>query len=187
MRPRRREASGIVRKIDSDGERKATFAAPLSKARRIRRQYQKRRGPKLCSWHAPETECIGKGKAHKPYEFGCKVSITTTNRRAEGCQFVLHAKALRGNPYTGHTLAAVIEETQALTRREVERVYVDKGYRGCAKRLARVPLRPVRHQARTPPAIGEPGKDGMAKAANRNNSLIAKTMRTANGGVQKTK
>jgi len=43
---------------------------------------------------------------------------------------VLHAKALPGNPYDGHTLAQVIEETQALTGREVERVYVDKGYRG---------------------------------------------------------
>lgn len=43
---------------------------------------------------------------------------------------MLHAKALHGNPYDGHTLAAVIKETQALTGREVERIYVDKGYRG---------------------------------------------------------
>jgi IS5 family transposase len=57
----------------------------------------------------PEVECIGKGKAHKPYEFGVKVSITTTNRRCKGGQFVLHAKALPGNPYDGHTLAPVIE------------------------------------------------------------------------------
>jgi len=70
------------------------------------------------------------GKAHKPYEFGCKVSITTTNHRAKGGQFVLHAKALPGNPYDGHTLAEVIAETEALTGRPVERAYVDKGYRG---------------------------------------------------------
>jgi transposase, IS5 family len=43
---------------------------------------------------------------------------------------VLHAKALPGNPYDGHTLAAVIEDTQRLTGCEVERAYVDKGYRG---------------------------------------------------------
>jgi IS5 family transposase len=96
----------------------------------IRRQRQQQRGWKLYSWHAPETECIGKGKAHAPYEFGVKVSIATTNRRCAGGQFVLHARALPGNPYDGHTLAAVIEETEALTGREVERVYVDKGYRG---------------------------------------------------------
>lgn len=43
---------------------------------------------------------------------------------------MLHAKALPGNPYDGHTLGTVIEETQALIGRDIERVYVDKGYRG---------------------------------------------------------
>ena len=43
---------------------------------------------------------------------------------------MLHAKALPGNPYDGHTLAAVIEDTERLTGCEVERAYVDKGYRG---------------------------------------------------------
>ncbi len=74
--------------------------------------------------------CIGKGKAHKPYEFGAKVSVAATNRRCKGGQFVVHAKALPGNPYDGHTLAEVIAETQKLTGREIERAYVDKGYRG---------------------------------------------------------
>jgi len=120
----------IGRKIDGDEALEEVFAGPLGKAMRIRHQRQNQRGRKLYSWHAPETECIGKGKAHKPYEFGCKVTIATTNRRCKGGQFVLHAKALPGNPYDGHTLAAVIEETQALTGREVERAYADKGYRG---------------------------------------------------------
>ncbi len=75
-------------------------------------------------------ECIGKGKASAPYEFGVKASIVSTNARAPGGQFVLHAKALPGNPYDGHTLAAVIEDTQRLTGCEVKRAYVDKGYRG---------------------------------------------------------
>jgi IS5 family transposase len=87
-------------------------------------------GWKLYSFHAPETECIGKGKASAPYEFGVKVSIAATNARAPGGQFVLHAKALPGNPYDGHTLRDVIEDTQKLTGREIERAYVDKGYRG---------------------------------------------------------
>ena len=59
-----------------------------------------------------------------------KASIVTTNRRAPGGQFVLHAKALPGNPYDGHTLRDVIEDTQKLTGCEIERAYVDKGYRG---------------------------------------------------------
>ena len=58
------------------------------------------------------------------------MSLTTTNRRCKGGQFILHAKALPGNPYDGHTLGQVIEETEALTGREIERTYVDKGYQG---------------------------------------------------------
>jgi transposase, IS5 family len=81
-------------------------------------------------FHAPETECIGKGKASAPYEFGVKVSIVTTNARAPGGQFVLHAKALPGNPCDGHTLRDVIDQTQQLTGCEIERGYVEKGYRG---------------------------------------------------------
>jgi IS5 family transposase len=42
----------------------------------------------------------------------------------------LSTKALPGNPYDGHTLREVIEDTQKLTGREIERGYVDKGYRG---------------------------------------------------------
>ena len=44
------------------------FALPLSPARQLRDQRQRQRGKKLYSLHAPEIECIGKGKAHKPYE-----------------------------------------------------------------------------------------------------------------------
>jgi len=35
--------------------------------------------------HAPEVECIGRGKARKPYEFGCKVSIATPATAVAGC------------------------------------------------------------------------------------------------------
>ena len=120
----------IGRKIDGDEGLQQAFAVALGRGAQIRRQKQRQRGWKLYSWHAPETECIGKGKAHKPYEFGVKVSLTTTNKRAKGGQFILHAKALPGNPYDGHTLKQVIAETEALTGREIERAYVDRGYRG---------------------------------------------------------
>jgi IS5 family transposase len=120
----------IGRKIDGDEALEALFSDALMKARQIRSQKQRQRGWKLYSWHASETECIGKGKARMPYEFGVKVSLTTTNKRAKGGQFILHAKALPGNPYDGHTLREVLAETEALTGREIDRVYVDKGYRG---------------------------------------------------------
>jgi IS5 family transposase len=120
----------IGRKIAGHPDLEAAFALPLTRAFQIRSQQQRQRGWKLYSFHAPETECIGKGKASAPYEFGVKVSIVTTNARAPGGQFVLHAKALPGNPYDGHTLRDVIDQTQKLTGREIERAYVDKGYRG---------------------------------------------------------
>lgn len=57
-------------------------------------------------------ECIGKGKAHRPYEFGVKVSVATTLAHAKGGQFITHTKALPGNPYDGHTLETVIPEME---------------------------------------------------------------------------
>ena len=71
-----------------------------------------------------------KGKARSPYEFGCKVSVTTPVTAPKGGQFVLHAKALHGNPFDGHTLGPSVADTQRLTGVEVARVHVDKGYRG---------------------------------------------------------
>jgi transposase, IS5 family len=120
----------IGRKIAGNADLEAVFAWPLSRADQIRSQQQRQRGWKLYSFHAPEVECIGKGKASAPYEFGVKVSIVTTNRRAPGGQFVLHAQALPGNPYDGHTLANIIDATERLTGCPIERGYVDKGYRG---------------------------------------------------------
>jgi len=105
----------IARKIEDDGKHQTAFAVPLMKARQIH-------GQKLYSWHAPQTECIGKGKARTPYEFAVKVSLTTTNRRCKGGQSILHAKALPGSPYDGHTLKEVIEGTEALTGRGIDRV-----------------------------------------------------------------
>jgi hypothetical protein len=102
----------IRRKIAGRPEIEAAFEWPLARASQIRSQQQRQRGWKLYSFHAPEVECIGKGKASAPYEFGVKASIVTTNARAPGGQFVLHAKALPGNPYDGHTLAAVVEGTE---------------------------------------------------------------------------
>jgi IS5 family transposase len=120
----------IRRKIKGKESLETVFATPLGRADQIRSQRQRQRGWKLYSFHAPEVECIGKGKASAPYEFGVKVSIVTTNARAPGGQFVLHAKSLPGNPYDGHTLKTVLEDTQHLTGREIERAFVDKGYRG---------------------------------------------------------
>jgi IS5 family transposase len=61
---------------------------------------------KLYALHAPEVECISKGKTRTPYEFGVKVSVTTTLK--EG--FVLGVCAMPGNPYDGHTLVPALTQ-----------------------------------------------------------------------------
>jgi IS5 family transposase len=120
----------IGRKIAGDPALEQRFAELLSRARQVRSQDQRRRGWKLYSLHAPEVECIGKGKARAPYEFGCKVSVATPVTSPKGGQFVLHAKALHGNPFDGHTLGPVVADMERLTGVTARRIHVDKGYRG---------------------------------------------------------
>jgi len=120
----------IGRKIASRPELADVFARPLSLARRVKDQRQRERGRKVYSLHAPEVECIGKGKAHRPYEFGVKVSVATPLNRCKGGQFVAHMKALPGNPYGGHTLATVIPEIQARIGAGLDRIVTDAGYKG---------------------------------------------------------
>ena len=120
----------IARKIEDNGGLEGAFAQLLLLARRVREQKQHQRGPKVYSLHAPEVECIGKGKAHRPYESGVKVSVATTLKHCKGEQFVTHVKALPGNPYDGHTLATVIPDMEALVGNTIARILTDKGYRG---------------------------------------------------------
>ncbi len=131
----------IARKIAGTPAAKAAFARPLGLIARLLRQRREDRGrDKLYSLHAPEVECIGKGKANARFEFGVKVSLATTNALTPAGQFVLGARALPGNPYDGHTLAAQITQTERLTGVEIERAYVDRGYRGHDADRARIIL-----------------------------------------------
>jgi len=120
----------IGRRIAGDDDLEEIFARELSLARRVLTQDRHQRGRKVYSLHAPEVECIGKGKAHRPYEFGVKVSIATPVKHSAGGQFVAHVATLPGNPYDGHTLAQVIPDTQALLGNVLERIIADAGYRG---------------------------------------------------------
>jgi transposase, IS5 family len=120
----------ITRKLTGRPELMQVFALPLSLARRVRDQRQRERGKKVYSLHAPEVECIGKGKAHKPYEFGVKVSVATPLQRSRGGQFVAHVKALPGNPYDGHTLATIIPAIEDTIGVSLGKIVADAGYRG---------------------------------------------------------
>src|SRR6266496_354264 len=120
----------IERHIVGNEGLREPFVRPLFLARRVLEQDRRQRGRKVYSLHAPEVECIGKGKAHRPYEFGVKVSVATTVRHSAGGQFVTHVAALPGNPYDGHTLATVIPAMEDMIGNTIERLLVDAGYRG---------------------------------------------------------
>ena len=87
-----------------------TLSAELTLAKRLLRQ-QRHDKDKLYSLHEPHVACISKGKAHKKYEFGNKVSLCVTNK--EG--FILGAQGLEGNPYDGHTLKGTLDQVTELT------------------------------------------------------------------------
>ncbi len=101
-----------------------SLASTLEVAQRIFTQKRNDKN-KVYSVHEPAVECISKGKAHKRYEFGCKVSVASTSR---GGWFV-GALAFHGNPYDGHTLSDTLDQVARLSELPAH-VYVDQGYRG---------------------------------------------------------
>jgi len=94
-------------------------------ARRIFTQQRTDHG-KVYSVHAPEVECLAKGKVHKPYEFGCKVPIVTTSRQS----WIVGIDAVHDNPYDGVTLKPALAQVKRLTGVRPEAAFVDKGFRG---------------------------------------------------------
>jgi transposase, IS5 family len=119
---------------------------------------------KVYSVHAPEVECICKGKVHQRYEFGCKASLATTSKS----NWIVGAHALHGNPYDGHTLGGAIGQVERLTGETPQDVMVDRGYRGhdyagsaivhvvrsIPKRATRALRRMLKRRAAIEPTIG---------------------------------
>ena len=114
----------IERKLEGHTTR-TPIRTILERAHRLRHQSMKSKD-KLYALHAPEVECIGKGKARQPYEFGVKVGIAITAKRG----LIVGARSFPGNPYDGDTLAEQLEQTEILTGQRPHTAIVDLGYRG---------------------------------------------------------
>jgi IS5 family transposase len=133
MRKTLKQLKGRLGRVVRDIERKTTdwealpdsLVHELVLAKRLLSQEPKSSN-KLCSLHAPEVECISKGKAHKRYEFGVKVGVVASLRTP----FILAAHSLPGNPYDGYTLAWSLAHTKLNTGVPIKTAVVDKGYRG---------------------------------------------------------
>jgi len=138
----------------------------MERAERIRTQRPKDKG-KLYALHAPEVECIGKGKARKPYEFGVKASVAVTHKSG----LMVGARTFPGNPYDGHLLNEQLEQTTILLEdvgRTPKEVVVDLGFRGVDtdnpkvdiihrgkfKSLTKPQRRWLKHRQAVEPAIG---------------------------------
>jgi IS5 family transposase len=106
------------------GSRGVAMEALLQRAQRLLAQKREDKN-KLYSVHEPQVECIAKGKAHKPYEFGVKAGVVTTSKG----NWVIGALAFAGNPYDGHTLAAALEQSERLCGRAHKMAVCDLSYR----------------------------------------------------------
>ena len=170
----------IVGRLQREIDRKASaigaavrqaLGETLNKAHRIVTQSGQRKAadgqPKLYAWHAPEVDCISKGKAKQPYEFGVKVGIASTLRG----NLIVGAKAFHGNPYDGHTLNEQLEQAAILMQDSSSKpatAFVDLGYRGVdadnpdvhivhrgkAKRISEQERRQLRRRQAIEPIIG---------------------------------
>jgi IS5 family transposase len=125
---------------------------------------------KVYSLHASEVECIGKGKAHRPYEFGVKVSLAVTHK--EG--FCVGIQACPGNPFDGHTLDGQLDQVERLTGKLPAMTFVDRGYKGHGvpeersrvlisgtRKLSYTLKRHLRRRSAVEPEIGHMKSDGL--------------------------
>jgi transposase, IS5 family len=125
-----RKLRTMLGRVSRDVKRKipnppAVVMALLERVEQIYTQ-QKDSKHKCYSVHAPEVECIAKGKPNKRYEFGCKVALVTTSHS----NWVVAIAAHHGNPYDGATLKPALTQVKTLTGAKPKRVLVDQGFRG---------------------------------------------------------
>ncbi len=81
---------------------------------------------KIYSLHEPDAYCIGKGKDHKPYEYGNKVSIVSTTKSNIIVGVVSHDR----NCHDNHTLPDVLAHTEKTRGEPIHYGVCDRGYRG---------------------------------------------------------
>lgn len=123
-----RKVKTIAGRLVRELERKllpGSYALDLDLFKKVLAQ-KKQDSNKIYSLHEPEVQCISKGKEHKKYEFGSKVSITVTQNSG----VIIGALNFSKNRYDGHTLEAAMEQQQRLSGHVLKEVFVDRGYRG---------------------------------------------------------
>lgn len=154
----------VIRDVErkAKGKMSQYLQQELALAKRLLTQKRHDRD-KLYSLHEPHVYCISKGKAHKKYEFGSKVSLATTLKG----NWVVASMGIEGNRYDGHTLAPTMKKVEELLNVSLKEVYVDRGYKGhgCSpdivhidkERRGKTPMslwKKLKRRARIEPVIG---------------------------------
>jgi len=114
------------RQVENNEDLRRKFFQTLSQTHHLLER-KRSDSKKIYSLHESHVDCISKGKAHKKYEFGCKVSLTITHREVG---IITSISALHGNPFDGHTLKAALASSERNTLSKVRRAFVDEGYKG---------------------------------------------------------
>jgi len=86
---------------------------------------------KIYSLHEPDIYCIGKGKDHKPYEYGRKASIVSTVKS----QVIVGVESHDTHEHDSNTLKAALQRAHKFRDKEIELAVVDRGYRGSKKKV----------------------------------------------------
>jgi IS5 family transposase len=81
---------------------------------------------KIYSLHEPDVYCIAKGKDHKPYEYGNKVSIASTAKT----NIIVGVANHERNVHDSKTLPDVLTHLENSRGKTVQTAVCDRGYRG---------------------------------------------------------
>ena len=159
----------LARQLDLlSGESLEQAKTLIALAKRLIAQAKNRKTKnKVYSLHEPNVDCISKGKARKRYEFGTKVGVVSTQKE----QFVVAMRSYPGNPYDGHTLDDMLQQSETITEMETKTAVVDLGYRGKhatqakiiqrGRKLSKREKRRLRRRAALEAMIGHMKVDGL--------------------------
>ena len=118
-------AGRLVRELERNLLPNSRYQSKIDLFKRILNQ-KKSDSNKIYSVHEPDVQCISKGKEHKKYEFGNKVSIIYTQTTG----VIIGAMGFR-NPYDGHTVEPALEQAERLLgKRTIKTLIGDRGYKG---------------------------------------------------------
>lgn len=81
---------------------------------------------KIYSLHEPHVKCYTKGKEHKKFEFGSKVSILVTQKTG----VIVGALNFNETLHDSKTLPDALQQYQRLTGKQPKNIFLDRGYRG---------------------------------------------------------